>query len=189
MISTAVCSAFSFEILLFSVKNVESLVVLFSRKPSSFVSDSLPDQFIIGNFYVRPLPDEVSFDELFFALEGLRLEYDCPFVLLGDFNAHLSHPEVTAVPTRRDADFQEFMLRLDSSGFSYAPDETNRFPTFVGPRGSSFIDFMFISGVGWRDFSVSVQKVHGHRSLECEVDLPAPVPVPTVPRHSFRKHL
>ncbi len=188
-VATNVCAFYDVEPVTFDVEQVESLVLLFTRKVSAPCDSSAPHSFIFGNFYVRPRPEDVDFDVLYTELAALQLRFSCPLILAGDFNAHLPSSAGCALPTSRDADFNEFFLRMTSDGYSTLPSSANKFATFVSSRSSSVIDYFFLSGVNSEQFEVSTINTFGHRALSCHLSWPTPVPIPLFPRSSYRRHV
>jgi hypothetical protein len=188
-LSTDLCSFYDAERVPFDVDQVEALVLLLTRKSSAPQDASAPSAFLFGNFYVRPRPEEIDFDMFYTALSALQLRFACPSILLGDFNAHLPSSAGCATPTSRDADFNEFCLRLGSDGFVIYPDGDNTLATFISPRTSSVLDYVFVTGVVCSNFKLTTMKTFGHRALSGCLSWPLPVPIALFPRSSHRRHV
>jgi hypothetical protein len=167
---------------------LEGLCLLFER--TSATRDDLPSAFLVFNCYVVAQPGLFDFSLFYFALEAFLLARDLPVVLLGDFNAHWKLSDSLRVPSPRDQDFRDFVLRLEDSGFLFYPSSASdlRKPTFVSTQGCSIIDYIFVRGVECSRYQQQVMSTFGHRALEVSLKWPAASLTPLRDRTSHRRH-
>jgi hypothetical protein len=179
----------------FRVSSIEGIVfdgfecqfLLFER--SNDGRSDLPASFLFLNCYVVSQPATFDFGGLYFALEAMFLAFDLPVVMVGDFNAHWKLPS-SKLPSPRDRDFRDFVVHLEDACFSFYPSSPSdlRKPTYVFPKGSSVIDYMFIRGVPSSGFSCDEMTVFGHRALSVTLEWPTAPVTALRERTSHRKH-
>ncbi len=151
----------------------ENLCVHFERL--SDVRTDLPPSFTVVNCYVVAHPASFDFSGLFFALEAYLLALEGPVIILGDFNAHWRQSDAARLPSVRDRDFREFVLRMEDVGFSWCPSSAKdlRGPTFISTQGSTMIDYFFVRGAPISGYGRESLTTFGHRGLRLSVDWPA----------------
>ncbi len=164
---------------------LECLSLHFQRKGDR---SDLPSDFLVLNVYIVTQPSSFDFDAFYFALEAFLSAFDCPVIILGDFNAHL-RVRHSVLPNATDRDFQEFMLRAGDTGFSHFPSgaDLDR-PTFISDRECTVIDYVMIRGAPCSGFTLEDLTPKGHRSLRISVDWPNTTLTEVREHRSFWKH-
>jgi hypothetical protein len=142
------------------------------------------------NVYVPSPPKRVSFSTFQSELADLISDHvgESPFLLGGDFNAHLDGRNRSST---RDAEFCRFVSDCTNDGFRVFPEPGSSVPTFVSSRGVTVIDFYFSRGfrVSGREARIRVFEDIGHRALEMEVEIPKFRLHSVGPRSSYRRHV
>ncbi len=150
--------------------------------------DDLPAEFIVLNVYVTAQPAPFDYGAFFFALEAYFMAFGCPVVVLGDFNAHL-RVSPSSLPTARDRDFQEFVLRMGDTGFQHFPSGADLdIPTFISGQGCTVIDYLMVRGAPCSAFKHEDLSDKGHRALRLQIDWPPTTLTALQDRTSYRRH-
>jgi hypothetical protein len=186
LISSQVASVFRSSVVdLFEFEGFEGQCILFERCDKG--RTDLPAQFLVINCYIVAHPAPFHFSGFFFAPDAFLLAFEIHTILAGDFNAHW---KAACLPTARDRDFRDFVIRLEDSGYAFHPSSPRdlRSPTFVSGQGCSIIDYIFVKGVPASGYRHEVQTVFGHRALRISLDWPAEPRTSLSERTSYRKH-